>query len=198
MNTYCQIEHAAAIATSAHLVLIVQWPNAPTAEPRFVQSAGPRAAGNRFAATASTTTLNIRVRRSPFKANPSLLRTLSAFHPRYLGNATARHHDSGHSGHGKFWPYAAEHLSLCYLFQRYSIGSAHHRCGTTGEMGQGQAGKESGLKETKSCIQSAPLSLIHWQLKIGTANQRHPSHPQRLFSAQFNKGNRNIKWNKEQ
>jgi cold shock protein len=28
--------------------------------------------------------------------------------------------------------------------------------------------------------------LIHPQLKIGTANQRHPFSPERLFSAQFN------------
>jgi hypothetical protein len=30
------------------------------------------------------------------------------------------------------------------------------------------------------------LSLIHKQLKVGTANQRHPSHQPRFFSAQFN------------
>jgi CspA family cold shock protein len=50
-------------------------------------------------------------------------------------------------------------------------------------MGQGEARKESGLKETEPRIQSAPLSLIHTQLKIGTANQRHPFSPERLFSA---------------
>jgi hypothetical protein len=43
------------------------------------------------------------------------------------------------------------------------------------------------------------LSLTHTQLKAGIANQRHPSHQQRIFSAQFKNRNRNIKWqNKEQ
>jgi len=27
--------------------------------------------------------------------------------------------------------------------------------------------------------------LVHSQLKVGSANQRHPSHPQRLFSAEI-------------
>jgi hypothetical protein len=54
-------------------------------------------------------------------------------------------------------------------------------------MGQGEARKESGLKETRPRIQSASLSLIHPQLKAGIANQRHPFYAQRLFSAEFNK-----------
>jgi hypothetical protein len=68
-----------------------------------------------------------------------------------------------------------------------SLGSAQDRGGSAGKMGQGQAREESGLKETKPRIQSAPLSLIHPQLKVGTANQRHPFSPERFFSAQFNK-----------
>jgi hypothetical protein len=37
------------------------------------------------------------------------------------------------------------------------------------------------------------------QLKVGIANQRHPSHPQRFFSAQFKKKLGISKWqNKEQ
>jgi cold shock protein len=61
-------------------------------------------------------------------------------------------------------------------------------------MGQGQAREESGLKETKPRIQSAPLSLIHPQLKVGTANQRSPpSHPSDSYQHNSIKGNRNIK-----
>src|ERR1700737_4722078 len=38
------------------------------------------------------------------------------------------------------------------------------------------------------------LSLIHPQLKVGIANQRHPFSPG-LFSAEIQNGNRNINWN---
>jgi hypothetical protein len=42
------------------------------------------------------------------------------------------------------------------------------------------------------------LSLIHPQLKIGSANQRYPDHPQRFFSAEIqNNRNREHQWNKE-
>jgi hypothetical protein len=45
-------------------------------------------------------------------------------------------------------------------------------------MGQGQAREESGVKETKLLIYNRhQLSLIHPQLKVGTANQRHPFSP---------------------
>jgi hypothetical protein len=57
------------------------------------------------------------------------------------------------------------------------LGSAQDCGGSTGEVGEGQARKERVLKETEPHIQSPALSLIHPQLKIGTANQRHPFSP---------------------
>jgi hypothetical protein len=53
-------------------------------------------------------------------------------------------------------------------------------------MGQGQAREESGLKKTAPRRQSPALRLIHPQLKVGVANQRHPL-PAATVSAQFNK-----------
>jgi hypothetical protein len=79
------------------------------------------------------------------------------------------------------------------------LGPAQDRGSTACAVGEGQSRKESGLKETRPRIQSAPLSLIHLQLKIGTENQRSPlSHPQRFFSAIQQKGTRKYQWNKEQ
>src|SRR5882724_10244017 len=61
---------------------------------------------------------------------------------------------------------------------RCRTGQKPKRGSAAGEMGQGQAGKESALKETRPRIQSAPLSLIHPQ----TENRYRqpavtPSHP---------------------
>ena len=54
-----------------------------------------------------------------------------------------------------------------------AFGSVEDRGGSTGEVGQGQVGEESGLKETKPRIQ-LPAKFDSPQLKAGTANQRHP------------------------
>jgi hypothetical protein len=41
--------------------------------------------------------------------------------------------------------------------------------------------------------------LIHGQLKVGTANQRHPSHQQRFFSAHFKaKKKEQRQWQKQE
>jgi hypothetical protein len=43
------------------------------------------------------------------------------------------------------------------------------------------------------------LSLIHRQLKVGSANQRHPFSRQRFLLSRNSSGNRKInQWNKEQ
>jgi hypothetical protein len=80
-----------------------------------------------------------------------------------------------------------------------SLGSSEDRSSTKSEMGQIQAREESRLKKTAPRIQSPPLSLIHPQLKIGTANQRHPFSSAAILLSNSTKetglqnGNRNSK-----
>jgi hypothetical protein len=62
-------------------------------------------------------------------------------------------------------------------------------------MPKGQAGEIGGLLNL--VYNWHQLSLIDPQLKVGTANQRHPFSPAAILLSTSKKGNRSIKWNKE-